>query len=242
MRPRSAISEPSIDAVLAEFVESRRPTLDESEIRLYRHVILLLELCLNNYGHRNLDARERAFYEARYHDGKKLFFELFGPDKILAELDFFASTFLAKDVHTSERVYRLAPEVVADLRQWLVREQYVAAAEDEKAILRQREHDTAKRGSRRICRLLRRTRVSVEAESMMAEDYIPSDHHLVQRVAPSRIWFSVYRSAKSETVGPIWVPSLVSDALRVGWNVHCALGRLRGRWRFVEVEGIHPRG
>lgn len=239
--PRPLVAEPSIDSVLAEFVERRRQTLSEVEIRLYGHVILFLELCLNNYGHRNLDERERAFYEAHYHDGKKLFFELFGPDKILAELDFFTSTFLAKDVHASERVIGLAPQVVADLRQWLVREQYVAAVEDEMAIIRQREHDTAKRGSRRICRLLRQTRVSVEAGSLTAEDYIQRDHHLVQRVAPSRIWFSVYRTAKSETVGPIWVPAAVSDALPVGWNVHCALGRLRGQWRFVEVEGIYPR-
>jgi hypothetical protein len=89
----------SIQNVLREFLEDRGRDLAMPESRLYRHVILFLELCINNYGHRNLDEENRERYERLYRDfdsGGRDFFELFGPELLLPELDFFTGTFLKR--------------------------------------------------------------------------------------------------------------------------------------------------
>ncbi|HLE72378.1 MAG TPA: hypothetical protein VJH87_22055, partial [Vicinamibacteria bacterium] len=58
----------SIQNVLREFLEDRGRDLAPLEFRLYRHVVLFLELCINNYGHRNLDEENRERYERLYRD------------------------------------------------------------------------------------------------------------------------------------------------------------------------------
>ena len=56
----------SIQNVLRDFLEERGRDQSPSESRLYRHVVLFLELCINNYGHRNLDEESRERYERLY--------------------------------------------------------------------------------------------------------------------------------------------------------------------------------
>ncbi|HJS73423.1 MAG TPA: hypothetical protein VJ921_03990, partial [Vicinamibacteria bacterium] len=122
----------TIQEVLSEFLEDRGRGLKPVEIRLYGHVLLFLQLCINNYGHRNLDEESRARYETlnRGLEGEgREFFELFGPELLLPELDFFTGVFLATEVHTSEKVMRRARDVVKDLRGWLVARGYVSPEE-----------------------------------------------------------------------------------------------------------------
>src|SRR3990172_9030965 len=134
----------SIQNVLREFLEDRGRDLAPLEFRLYRHVVLFLELCINNYGHRNLDEESRERYECLYRDfdsGGRDFFELFGPELLLPELDFFTGTFLKKEVHTTEKVVRKATDVVSELRGWLVKRGYVTpmALEEHEERMRARE-------------------------------------------------------------------------------------------------------
>src|SRR3989304_4675168 len=90
----------SIQNVLREFLEDRGRDLAPLEFRLYRHVVLFLELCINNYGHRNLDEENRERYDRLYRDfdsGGRGFFELFGPGLLLPGLGFFTRPVLQRD-------------------------------------------------------------------------------------------------------------------------------------------------
>lgn len=234
----------SIQNVLQDFLEERGRDLSPPDSRLYRHVILFLVLCINNYGHRNLDEESRERYERLYRDldGGREFFELFGPELLVPELPFFTSTFLRKDVHTSDNVVRKAAGVVSELRNWLVGKGYLTSRELE-------EHDESTRTRARWARRLRpltrqvsRTLVSVDASTLPEDDYVPLDDHLIGRVEPGRVWLRVHRTAAPEEIGPLALPQELTRHLRPGWTICCALGRLRGRWRFIELSEIHPRG
>ena len=235
----------SIQSVLREFLEDRGRDLAPLEFRLYRHVVLFLELCINNYGHRNLDEESRERYERLYRDfdsGGRDFFELFGPELLLPELEFFTGTFLKREVHTSEKVVRKAGDVVSELRLWLLKRGHVTAKalEDHEESLRARER--LKRRLRPMARRVSRSLVSLDPSTLAEDDYVDLDDHLLGRVEPGRVWLRVHRTAAPEEIGPIVLPEELTRHLRTGWTLCCSLGGLRGRWRFVELSEIHPRG
>lgn len=242
MGPQSAVGA-SIQDVLRDFLEDRGRDLALPDSRLYRHVALFLELCINNYGHRNLDERNRERYERLYRDldGGRDFFELFGPEFLLPELDFFTGVFLKKEVHTSEKVVRRAADVVSELRAWLVAKGHLtpnALAEHDE---RMKDLARLKRRLRPLARRISRGLVSVDPSTLAGDDYVGLDDHLIGRVEPGRVWLRVYRSAAPEEIGPIVLPEEVTRVLRPEWTLCCSLGRLRGRWRLVEFEEIHPQ-
>jgi hypothetical protein len=232
-----------IQDVLLDFLEDRGRDQSLADSRLYRHVALFLELCINNYGHRKLDPANRERYERLYRDldGGRDFFELFGPEFLLPELDFFTGVFLEKEVHTSERVVRRAADVVSDLREWLVAKGHLTpnalAEHDERMKNQARLH----RRLRPLARQISRRLVSVDPSTLAGDDYVGLDYHLIDRVEPGRVWLRVHRTAAPEEIGPIVLPEEVTAALRPEWTLCCSLGRLRGRWRLVEFEEIHPR-
>src|SRR3990172_2357913 len=235
----------SIQSVLREFLEDRGRDLAPLEFRLYRHVVLFLELCINNYGHRNLDEENRERYERLYRDfdsGGRDFFELFGPELLLPELEFFTGTFLKREVHTSEKVVRKASDVVSELRLWLLKRGHVTAKalEDHEESLRDRER--LKRRLRPLARRISRGLVSLDPSTLAEDDYVALDDHLLGRGEPGRAWLRRHRTAAPEEIGPILLAEELTRHLRTGWTLCCSLGRLRGRWRFVELSEIHPRG
>jgi hypothetical protein len=235
----------SIQSVLREFLEDRGRDQAPPESRLYRHVVLFLALCINNYGHRNLDEENRERYERLYRDldgSGRDFFELFGPELLLPELDFFTGTFLKKEVHTSDKVVRKAKEVVSELRRWLVERGHVTAKslEDHEEGFKVRER--LKRRLRPLARRVERSLISLDPSALAEDDYVALDDHLVGRVEPGRIWLRVHRTAAAEQIGPVVLPQEITRHLRRGFTLCCSLGRIRGRWCLLEFSDIHPRG
>jgi hypothetical protein len=244
MGPRVA-PDVTIQDVLRQFVEERERKLGPPDSRLYRHVLLFLEVCVNNYGHRNLDEEGRDWYERLYRDpngGRRLFHELFGPELLLSELGFFTNRFLKSDVHTTDKVIAGADGVICDLKAWLVEKGYVSRKSIEQ---KDREAEVRERLIRRLRPLLRkisRHLVRVEPSTLSGEDSVPLDDHLVSRVEPTRVWLRVHRSAAPEEIGPVDLPEELTRHLRPGFTLLCSVARLRGRWRLTEIEELHPNG
>ncbi len=231
----------TIQNVLREFLAERTIALAPPESRLYRHVVLFLELCINNYGHRNLDEESRERYESLYRDafGRMEFFELFGPELLLPELDFFTGAFLKTEVHTSDKVVRKAKDVAAELRLWLVKRGYLTPSRLRELDEGVKTRERLKRRLRPILRRLGRSLVTVDASMLAEDDYVAPDSHLVGRVEPGRVWLRVHRGASPEEIGPVAVPEEITRHLRRGFTLGCALARIRGRWRLVEFSEVH---
>lgn len=233
----------TIQRVFRDFLGDRREELSPADYRLYRHVIFFLELCINNYGHRNLDEGARARFESLYHEpgSGRHFFEVFGPENLLPELEFFTGTYLGEEIHTSARVVARAPDVIASLKEWLLGSGLVPPQALEREERRSRERARMRSRLRRLTLKVSRSLVSVQPEVLAEEDYVRLDEHLISRVEPGKIWLRVFRSGTPEKIGPLLVPLTASRTLRVGWCLCCALGRLGGRWQVIELHEIYPR-
>jgi hypothetical protein len=233
----------TIQSALRDFLEERGRELRPVDHRLYQHVIFFLQLCINNYGHRNLAEAERARYEMMFFapEAGADFYEIFGPELLLPELDFFTGSYLHQDVQVSDRVTEKSRGVVSDLRAWLVRSGRVPAAVAEEQDRLARERASLSHRLRRLARLLSRQVVSVDHASLEDADYVGCDDHPILRVEPGRVWLRVYRCADPEEVGPIVLPIEATSQLREGWNLCGALARLRGRWHLVEVAYVYAR-
>ena len=127
----------TIQRVMNEFLAWRAPSLEPDEGSCYRETIALFERSINAHGTRSLAARDRKIYRAYYVRGKgyrRQFSEVFGPEKIPAEIRYFLRRFLGKTVSADADVLERAPNVLADLCSWLVWKSYIAEDEMEAAI------------------------------------------------------------------------------------------------------------
>ena len=82
--------------------------------------------------------------------------------------------------------------------------------------------------------------VSVDPVFFTERDYIEPDDHPITRLDPGRFWLRVYRSAEPEDIGPLTAPVAATKVLAVGWNLCCALARVKGRWRIASVDEVYP--
>jgi hypothetical protein len=244
VQPVQPVQTQSIQDVLRDFLLERGRDLAPPDFRLYRHVVLFLELCIGNYGHRNLDEASRERYERLYRDpdGGREFFEIFGPEFLVPELDFFTGVFLKKEVITSERIVRKAADVVSDLREWLVAKGHLTEKALEEQEERTRAREKLRRRLRPLARRASREFVSLDPSTLAEEDSVGLDDHRIGRVEPGRVWLLVHRTGAPEEIGPLALPEELTRHLRTGWTLCCSLGRLRGRWRFLELSDIHPCG
>ena len=127
----------TIQRVMNEFIAWRAPSLDADELAAYRQTIALFEGSINAHAMRALDDAERKIYRAYYERGRgyrRRVSEVFGPEKIPAEIRYFLRRFLGKSVAADVDVLERAPSVVADLCSWLVWKDYIPEDDLETAI------------------------------------------------------------------------------------------------------------
>lgn len=127
----------TIQKVMNEFLDWRAPTLEPEELSTYRETIALFEGSINAHACRGLEGTDRAIYRVYYRRGKgyrRLFSEVFGPEKIPTEIRYFLRRFLGKTVSADLEVLERAPAIVADLCSWLVWRDYIPDSDMEAAI------------------------------------------------------------------------------------------------------------
>jgi len=125
----------SIRRVLKEFLDWRVPTLEPEGLEGYRHALASFEGSINQHASRSLEGVEKRVFKNYYVPGKgyrRRFSEVFGPEKIPAEIHYFLNHSLYRDASTETLEW--APTVVADLCSWLVWKDYVAEEAVEEVI------------------------------------------------------------------------------------------------------------
>ena len=125
-------AEPNIRRVLEEFLEEQRARLAPRTLAKYESVLDLLRSHLDGYAHECLSAREAARFERSYNaegEEHREFCELFGPEKIVENLDGFLGYFMIRKVLAGEDLLRAAGTVTKKLSKWLAAKNY-ASQED----------------------------------------------------------------------------------------------------------------
>ena len=88
------IAQPTIGAVLQEFLAEQQGRLKPRTFRHYEDVIELFEHSMNGYAYNSLDEEEGALFDKLYDEGGIEFCDIFGPEKILENVDEFLGYFI----------------------------------------------------------------------------------------------------------------------------------------------------
>lgn len=126
----------TIHRVFKEFLDWRGPSLEAGELDTYRETLASFERSINAHGARRLEPSDRSIFRTHFVPGKgyrRAFSDVFGPEKIPAEIRYFLKYFLFNMAPRAD-VIHAAPNVVADLCAWLVFQDYVPDEELEQVI------------------------------------------------------------------------------------------------------------
>jgi len=238
-------AEPDIRRVLEEFLEEQRKRLAPRTLARYEAVLDLLRSHLNGYAHECLSAPEAARFERSYNaegEEHREFCDLFGPDKIVENVDSFLGYFMIRKVIAGEDFLRAAGTVTKKLSKWLAAKRYVSLEAGGEAT------ETSAAAARDLPRAERAAQILQEAANRLAidtakladDDYLEFDHFTIARVEPGRLWLEVLRDGRMREHGPIPAPEPATRWLRPGWIISCSLGRVRKSWRLLEVANVYP--
>jgi hypothetical protein len=235
---------PTIDEVFEAFLAEQRERLKPKTLKTYSSVIDLLRDHLNGYGHDSLSETETVLLDRHYNaegEGHREFCQVFGPDKIPEHLGMFLGYFMVRKVMAGADFKRSAGTVTKKLSKWLAAKGHVSA--ESAALAAEQGADAARDlpSAERAADLLLRAAdpLSIALDDLADDDYMDFDHYTIARIEPGKLWFDVFGDDEP-VIGPVAVPKKATDLLQAGWDISCALARIRGRWRIVEVANVYP--
>ena len=240
------IAHPSIEQVFEAFMSERQQKLKPKTAAGYRDVIQLLTDYMNGYAYQALSKSEAAFFEKHYNAAGKEhreFCQIFGPDKIIGELGGFLGYFITRKVMAGADFKRLAGTVTKKLSKWLAEKGHIS---DEDASLGEEKGAEAARDlpkAEKAGNILHQAAENIlfDPDTLDDADYYDFDHYTVDKVEPGKLWLEVYDEKGKNIVGPIVVPKEATELLEEGWDISCAMARIRGKWRLVEIANVYPQ-
>lgn len=236
-------TEPTIEQVFAEFLDEQRVKLKPRTARQYEDVIDLLTHHLNGYGYEGLSKKEERLFNKHYNatgEAHREFCQIFGPEKIVANLGMFLSYFMVRKVMAGAELKRAAGTVTKKLSKWLAAKGYIDEEESEEGIGRGAEAARDLPKAERAAQML----FAAEAENALGleelkdEDYLDFDHFAIARIEPGVLWLR--QAGERKLIGPVVVPPAATRLLQEGWDLSCSLGRVRGKWHIVEIANVYP--
>lgn len=240
------IAEPTIEQVFEAFLSDMRKKLKPKAALGYRDVIGLLKDYMNGYAHQSLSKAEASLFDKHYNaEGAehREYCQIFGPDKIIGELSGFLGYFITRKVMVGADFKRLAGAVTKELSRWLSEKGYIS---EEDATLGEEEGAAASRDlpkAEKAANILYKSAdlVDFDPDELNDEDYHDFDHYTIEKIEPGKLWLEVYDEKGKNTVGPIAVPKEATALLQAGWDISCAIVRLKSKWRIVEVANVYPQ-
>ena len=237
---------PNITDVFALFLEDQRERLQPKTFTKYEGVVRLLESYLNGYAYQSLSNAEARWFDRHFNaegDAHREFAQLFAPEKVPGHLEGFLRVFMIRKVIAGEDFKRSAGTVTKKLSKWLAANGYVGTDAVHEGVKRSTEAGQELVAAERAARILgdAAERLGIDTLALSDEDYEEFDQFTIARVEPGRLWLEVWVEGKPIERGPIAVPKEATKLLQQGWDVSCALARVRERWHLVEMANVYPR-
>jgi hypothetical protein len=237
-RTGTAVTKPTITVVLAQFLAEQEQRLAPKAVTQYHDVVELLQHYLNEYAYASLDEFDAKRYERlrdAVGDTSREFCAIFGPEQILPHVGEFLGYFMIRKVMASRTLLRAAGTVTKRLAAWLAEQGY---ADAEAAELAKERGAEAARELPKAEELA--TRLQVFADEWADPDAADQieDHFQITRIEPGKIWLTGLIDGRE--CGPIQLPEEISRRCQVGWTVSGVIGRVGGRWQFLETWNVYP--
>ncbi|GBE36959.1 hypothetical protein BMS3Bbin07_01114 [bacterium BMS3Bbin07] len=238
-------AEKNIEAVLDEFLAEQRKRLKPRTVLRYEDVIELLKDHLNGYGHTGLSKVEAVFFD-RYCNAEgsehREFCRIFGPEKIIENMGDFLGYFMVRKVMAGADFKRSSGTVMKKLSKWLTEKGYISeeSARDgvDEGIAAARDLPRAERAAEILYRAS--AGIGIDPAGHDFEDFMEFEQYTISGMEPGKLWVRIYEGGERATLGPVAVPESATSLLAKGWDISCALGKVNGKWRIVEMGNVYP--
>jgi len=234
-----------IEEILTKFLAAQEKSLKPRDRADYRDVVELLKNYLNSYAYENLSGEESRRFEKSFNaagEKHRTFCQLFGPEKIGENIGMFLDYFLIRKVMADAEFLEKAASITSRLMLWLGGEGYIEAEASQEGLARGRaaaaDLPRAEKAARILYQVARAS--GIDVSRIPDEDYLEFDHYTIKRLEAGKLWFEDITPGRSRELGPVKVPKAVTDLLAEGWEVSCALARVKGEWHLVEVANVYP--
>jgi hypothetical protein len=232
-------ADPTINQVLDDFLLAQEAHLSGSSIKRYLEVLSYFRSCMDGYGHQWLSDEESELFHREYSRDEEAgsFCNLFGPEKILGNLDDFLSWFLVRKTMASKSVMQATPTVLRKLVEWLVEKGYVTRdAADGSAELLDQAGSLAK--AEELSSHLYELSEEGPLDSLIESQDWENEMAVITRVEPKTIWL------ENEETGyevHLEVPEGVAKLAEPGWRISALhLGRTSKAWRLLAMGNVFP--
>lgn len=228
---------PTINQIFDEFLVLQGTRLSESSLRRYEEVLSYFRSCMDGYGHQWLSDEEAGLFDREYSRDEEAgsFCNLFGPEKVLENLDDLVGWFLVRKTFASKSTLQAVPAVLGELVRWLGQEGHATpdAADGTEALLDDASSlARAEEFSSRLYDLMEAGPIG-----SLIEDW-ENEMAVITRVDPGTIWL------KNEETGyevPLGVPDDVAGLAAPGWRISALnLGRTAKGWVLLEMGNVYP--
>ena len=230
------VANPNIYAVAVLFKDDVASSSEFSVDAMEASVELFTD-CLNSYGHQFLTVDELAqldHYESLKPPNRLNFCSVFGPDKIASCVPVFVGHYLIADIMLEGSEMAEAAGVIAEFCEWLGTKGYVPDAKAKTAQAR-----ALKLASRleKADSLNRQIWEIGEKCSSQRDEFISANNWKIGRMEKDQIWLL---SKDGLEIGPVFLPTEVSQHLEPNWTICSALAKVGTRWHFAEVGNLYP--
>ena len=230
------IAQPTISKVLQEFLDEQQKRLKPRTFSRYEDVIELFQHSMNSYAYNSLDEDEGELFDKLYNEQDIEFCDIFGPEKILENVDEFLSYFMVRKVMGSKELMKAAGTVTKKLAGWLEEKGYATAEDAEWAV------ETGAEAARSLPKAEELAGLLYDFAHNQATGKIlerVDDQFIIERIKPRKLWLSGLLCGMG-TIGPIAVPQAITDLAEEGWAVTLWLGRTLRGWKILDVGNVYP--
>lgn len=231
---------PTINQIFDEFLVLQGTRLSESSLRRYEEVLSYFRACMDGYGHQWLSDEEAELFDREYSRDEEAgsFCNLFGPEKVLENLDDFVGWFLVRKTSPSKSTLQATPAVLRKLVQWLGEEGHVtpdAADGSEELLDDAGSLVRAEEFSSRLYDLMEAGPIDSLIESQDWENEMA----VISRIDQRMIWLQNEETGCELALG---VPDDVAGLAVPGWRISALnLGRTAKGWVLLEMGNVYPR-
>lgn len=230
---------PTINEVFDEFLAAQRQRLSVSSADRYEDIVGLFQSCMDGYGHQWLSDEEAKLFQREYNRNEEQgsFCNLFGPERILENLDDFLGWFLIRKTMASKSTLEATPTVLRKLVDWLVERDFVSrdAADGASELLDQAGSlAKAEAFSSQLYELMEEGSVLDVTESQDWENEMA----VITRVEKGTIWL---QNEETDYEVAFEVPDELAALAEPGWRISALhLGRTSEGWHLLEMGNVYP--
>jgi hypothetical protein len=218
----------TLSQVFEEFLADQKARISHKTYLKYQSIIDWYKSYLEGYwpGH------DREYDQITKAGGT--YCDTFGPEEATAGYSEFLGYFMPRKVMCGRDTMQAAGTVTKKLAKWLAEKGYIEDTQDD-----QERAGEAARDLPKASKVLDLLDAYVNETAPARHGGEIEDHFWIERIEPGKLWLKPLTTG-DVVIGPVPVPSKVTDLTRPMWDIGGVVAKTAQGWRLIEVWNVSP--